>query len=106
MIGVLLVVIAFMLAVEVKALLIGQGVENHICKQMRSFLQERPEVDHLYNLLTLQMGPDAMVAIKARMRPTGSEEDLINAINRVEREFHEAFPIAKWIFFEPDNKDD
>ncbi len=106
MIGVLLVVIAFMLAVEVKALLIGQGVENHVCKQMRSFLQERPEVDHLYNLLTLQMGPDAMVAIKARMRPTGSEEDLINAINRVEREFHEAFPIAKWIFFEPDNKDD
>ncbi len=106
MIGALLIVIAFMLAVEVKALLIGQGVENHICKQMRSFLQERPEVDHLYNLLTLQMGPDAMVAIKARMRPTGSEEDLINAINRVEREFHEAFPIAKWIFFEPDNKDD
>jgi len=106
MIGALLVVIAFMLAVEVKALLIGQGVENHVCKQMRSFLQERPEVDHLYNLLTLQMGPDAMVAIKARMRPTGSEEDLINAINRVEREFHEAFPIAKWIFFEPDNKDD
>jgi len=106
MIGALLVVIAFMLAVEVKALLIGQGVENHLCKQMRSFLQERPEVDHLYNLLTLQMGPDAMVAIKARMRPTGSEEDLINAINRVEREFHKAFPIAKWIFFEPDNKDD
>ncbi len=106
MIGALLIVIAFMLAVEVKALLIGQGVENHVCKQMRSFLQERPEVDHLYNLLTLQMGPDAMVAIKARMRPTGSEEDLINAINRVEREFHEAFPIAKWIFFEPDNKDD
>jgi len=106
MIGALLVVIAFMLAVEVKALLIGQGVEKHVCKQMRSFLQERSEVDHLYNLLTLQMGPDAMVAIKAKMRPTGSEDEMVNAINRVEREFHEAFPIAKWVFFEPDNKDD
>ena len=106
MIGILLVVIAFMLAVEVKALLIGQGVEAHVHERMKSFLQERPEVDHLYNLLTLQMGPDAMVAIKARMRPTGSEDELINAINRVERDFREAFPVATWLFFEPDNNDD
>ena len=106
MIGVLLVVIAFMLAIEVKALLIGQGVEKHLCEQMRHFLRERPEVDHLYNLLTLQMGPDVMVAIKARMSPTGSEEGLVDAINRVEREFHQAFPMAKWLFFEPDNRDD
>jgi hypothetical protein len=73
---------------------------------MKTFLQERPEVDHLYNLLTLQMGPDAMVAIKARMHPAGSEEKLVNAINRVERDFSEAFPIATWLFFEPDNKDE
>ncbi len=106
MIGVLLIVIAFMLAVEVKALLIGQGVEAYLCKQMRSFLRERPEVDHLYNLLTLQMGPDVMVAIKAKMRPTGSEDGLIDAINKVEREFHDAFPMATWLFFEPDNKDE
>ena len=106
MIGVLLIVIAFMLAVEVKALLIGQGVETYLCEQMRSFLRKRPEVDHLYNLLTLQMGPDVMVAIKAKMRPTGSEDGLINAINKVEREFHEAFPMTKWLFFEPDNKDE
>jgi len=106
LIGLLLVVIAVLLAVEVKALLIGQGVETHVCEDMKRFLQQRPEVDHLYNLLTLQMGPDVMVAIKARMRPTGSEDELINAINRVERKFHEAFPVAKWLFFEPDNKDE
>ena len=51
------------------------------------------------------MGPDAMVAVKARMRPTGSEDELINAINRVERDFRQAFPMAKWLFFEPDNRD-
>jgi len=106
MIGVLLVVIAVMIAIEVKALLIGQGVETRVCEQMRSFLQARPEVDHLYNLLTLQMGPDVMVAIKARMSATGSEDGLIDAINKVEREFHETFPTATWIFFEPDNEDE
>jgi len=47
----------------------------------------------------------AMVAIKAKMRPTGSENGLLDAINPVEREFRQAFPMAKWLFFEPDNRD-
>ena len=106
MIGVLLLVIAILLAIEVKALLIGQGVEIHIHAEMKAYLQDRPEVEHLYNLLTLQMGPDAMVAIKARMCRTGSEAELINAINRVERDFRQAFPVTKWLFFEPDDTDE
>ena len=106
LIGVLLVIIAFLLAVEVKELLIGQGVEIHISDKMRKFLQERPEVEKIYNLLTLQMGPDAMVAVKARMFPAGSENELINAINRVELDFRQAFPMVKWLFFEPDNRDE
>ena len=105
-IGALLVIIAFLLAVEVKQLLIGQGVEKHISDKMRIFLQEQPEVEHVYNLLSLQLGPDAMVAVKARMRPTGSENGLIDAINHVEREFRQAFPMVKWLFFEPDNGDE
>ncbi len=105
-IGALLVVIAFLLAVEVKQLLIGQGVEKHISDKMRIFLQEQPEVEHVYNLLSLQLGPDAMVAVKARMQPTGSETGLMNAINHVEREFRQAFPMVKWLFFEPDNGDE
>ena len=105
-IGVLLVIIAFLLAVEVKELLIGQGVEIHISDKMRKFLLEQPEVEKIYNLLTLQMGHDAMVAVKARMRLTGSENDLLNAINRVEQDFRQAFPMVKWLFFEPDNRHD
>jgi len=105
MIGILLIVIALLLAVEVKALLIGQGVEPHVQEEMTTFLQERPEIEHVYNILTMQMGPDAMVAIKVRMRRTGSESELIKAINRVEREFRSVFPITKWLFFEPDDGD-
>jgi cation diffusion facilitator family transporter len=104
-IGVLLIIIAILIAVEVKDLLIGQGVEKHVQKQMEDFLREQPEVDDIYNVLTMQMGPDAMVAVKVKMKPTGTEEELINAINRVERRFREAFPVTTWLFFEPDNKD-
>ena len=102
LIGVLLIVIALMLAVEVKDLLIGQGVEPHVEEQMRNFLQQRPEVDKLYSLITLQLGHTVMVSVKANMHPTGSETELIRTINRVEHDFLEAFPLAQWLFFEPD----
>ncbi len=106
LIGVLLVVIAFTLAVEVKALLIGQSVEPYVEDEMKAFLQERPEIEHLYSILTMQMGPDALVAIKVRMHRAGSESELIKAINRVEREFRSVFPITRWLFFEPDDSDE
>jgi len=105
MIGVVLLVIAILLAIEVQALLIGQGVELHVHEAMKKYLQERPEIDHLYNLLTLQMGPDAMIAIKARMHETGSESGMIKSINQVERDFRQEFPVTKWLFFEPDDAD-
>ncbi len=104
-IGVLLIVIAFFIAVEVKDLLIGQSVDPATLPQMKRFLHDRPEIDQVYNLLTMQFGPDAMVAIKARMAPTGSETELINVINRLEREFKARFESTTWLFFEPDIED-
>ena len=104
-IGVLLIVIAFFIAVEVKDLLIGQSVDPATLSQMKQFLHDRPEIDQVYNLLTMQFGPDAMVAIKARMAPTGSETELINVINRLERQFKARFESTTWLFFEPDIED-
>jgi cation diffusion facilitator family transporter len=104
-IGVLLIVVAFFIAVEVKQLLIGQSVDPAELEKMRKFLNQSPEVDKVYNLLTMQFGPDAMVAVKARMKPTGSENDLIAAINKVEEAFRLEFTSVAWLFFEPDIKD-
>ena len=104
-IGVLLIVIAVFIAVEVKDLLIGQSVDPEILEEMRQFLSQRPEIQELFNLLTMQFGPDAMVAVKARMVPTGSEMGMIAAINKVESEFRSRFQMTSWIFFEPDVED-
>ena len=73
-IGVLLIVIAFFVAVEVKDLLIGQSVDPGTLAEMRTFLMHGPRSSEVFSLLTMQFGPDAMVAIKARMVPTGSEQ--------------------------------
>jgi len=104
-IGVLLIVIAIFVAVEVKDLLIGQSVEPHTLREMRHFLSQRDEIDELYNVLTMQFGPEAMVAVKARMKPTGSENGLVMAVNRVESDFRQRFPMVTWLFFEPDLED-
>ena len=104
-IGALLVTVALFLAIEVKSLLIGQGVDPAIKEEMLAFLQNRPEIHSVYSLLTLQMGEDVVVAVKARMRPTGSEEALVNTINACEVALREAFPQILWLFFEPDLKD-
>jgi cation diffusion facilitator family transporter len=101
-IGILLIVIAFFVAVEVKDLLIGQSVDPPQLEKMKQFLNQRPEVDKVYNLITMQFGPDAMVAIKARMVVTGYDLDLIAAINTVESEFRSKFTFVRWLFFEPD----
>ncbi|WP_267223353.1 cation diffusion facilitator family transporter [Dyella silvae] len=104
-IGVLLVVVAIAIAYEVKALLIGQGVEPNRREAMIAFINARPEVDVVLNLITLQMGPDVMVAVKARMSPAPSQAALIEGINGVERAMKAQFPDIRWSFFEPDIAD-
>jgi len=104
-IGVLLVVVAVVVASEVKDLLIGQGVEPKRREELVAFINAQPEVDVLLNLITLQMGPDVMVAVKARMSPAPDQTALVEAINRVERAMKTQFPDVRWSFFEPDIAD-
>ncbi len=104
-IGVLLVVVAIAVAIEVKALLIGQGVEPRRRAELLDFLNSRPEVVAVLNLITLQMGPDVMVAVKARMAPVPGDRQLIEAINTVEAAMKARFDDVRWSFFEPDLTD-
>ena len=101
-IGVLLVLVAVFVGVEIKALLIGQGVEERVLDRMRKHLAGQAEVDTVYNVITQQMGGDVMVAVKAKMSPASSALALVEAINRVERGFRQSFPEVRWLFFEPD----
>jgi cation diffusion facilitator family transporter len=103
-IGILLVFVSFFLAIKVKSLLIGQSADDVVRREIRSFLEARPEVDRVLNLITLQLGPRVMVAIKAKMIAVDSADQLINNINTCESELKKEFPAVQWIFFEPDIK--
>ena len=103
-IGALLIVVAVFVAIEVKAMLIGQSVDPARQQQIRDFLDGRAEIAQVISLITLQLGNEVMVSVQARMREEHSVTALTEQINTVERAMKQAFPEVRWSFFEPDMK--
>lgn len=101
-IGILLVIISFFLAIKVKSLLIGQSTDDETREDIKMFLEARPEIDRILNLITLQLGPQIMVAIKAEMTKVETIGQLISNINTCESELKKRNPAIRWVFFEPD----
>jgi cation diffusion facilitator family transporter len=105
MIGVLLIVVAVFVAIEVKAMLIGQSADPIVSQGMKHYLEQRPEIARVFNLITLQLGNDVMVSVKVQMATAATVPALIASINRVEKEFRQQYPQVRWSFFEPDSSD-
>jgi len=101
-IGVLLIVIAVLVAIEVKAMLIGQSVDPLVQAQISGFLKGRPEIAELLHLITLQQGDEVLVSIHARMHQSSDGERMLREIDQVERALKRQFPVVRWSFFEPE----
>lgn len=101
-IGVLLVVISFFLATKIKGLLIGQSVEKAVEEDIVAFIEKQDTVDSVLHIITLQLGSQIMVAVKARMIDTKDSKALIRNINVCEVALKEHNPDIQWLFFEPD----
>lgn len=104
-IGILLVIVSCFLAVKVKGLLIGQSVDDETSNKIRKLIESRPEVEKIFNLITIQLGPQVMVAVKAKMKATDNINQLISNINACEEALRQEISTIKWVFFEPDLKD-
>ena len=101
-IGVLLIVVAVLVAIEVKAMLIGQSVDPLLQAEISGFLKARPEIAEVLHLITLQQGNQVMVSIHARMHQAHDAEAMLADIDRVERALKQQFPVVRWSFFEPE----
>ncbi len=101
-IGLLLIVVAIFVAIEVKALLIGQSMDPDREQKLRDFIDSRPEVGRVISLITLQLGNDVMLSVQAEMQENQSATALVHQINDVERAIKQEFPEVRWSFFEPD----
>jgi len=104
-IGVVLVLVAVTVGIEVKSLLIGESADSETVSALQDFLSGRPEIEQVYNLITLQLGTELMIAAKVKMKEMGAALPLIDDINRVETALRTNFPQVRWVFFEPDVHD-
>ncbi|NAZ81488.1 cation diffusion facilitator family transporter [Kineococcus sp. R8] len=102
LIGVLLVGVAVVLAVETKSLLLGEGATP---EQVRSIRDALPGdgVEGVIHLKTLHLGPEELlVAAKIAVPAADTAADVAAAIDGAEHRVRAAVPIARVVYLEPD----
>ncbi|CAB3757424.1 cation diffusion facilitator family transporter [Paraburkholderia humisilvae] len=101
-VGLLLMVIAYLVAREVKSMIIGESASPEVRRAIDAHLRARSEIRSVINLITLQWGRHVVVAVQAEMIEYDSGRAMVDAINIIEAELQEKFPQVRWVFFEPD----
>jgi len=102
-VGIVLLGVAAFLGREVKSLMIGEAADENIIKMVDELALHDPNVESVFNVITVQQGPgEIIIAMKIKMRPMGTSEELCEAINTFEREMKAKEPTIKWSFIEPD----
>lgn len=104
-IGAILLVISAFIAWRIKSLLVGRSADPEIQEVIDEIIVSHPGIDKVFNTITIQFGPDTMLAAKVRMRAGMDIESAAAEINRMERELRERVPNLTWCFVEPDVTD-
>ncbi len=102
-IGLLLGVIAVVLAIEMRSLLLGEGATKKNLAKIEEAIEASPNVTKIIHLRTQHLGPEELlVAAKVAFDPQLDTAGLAAAINEVERRVRVEVPIATPMYIEPD----
>ena len=104
-IGVVLLVISAFVAWRVRSLLVGKSADPEIQEAIEAIIAENPDVEKVFNTITIQFGPDTMLAVKIKMNPALTINEAVEHINDLERDLKARIPKLKWCFVEPDVAD-
>lgn len=102
-IGLLLLTVAVVLAVEMKSLLIGESASRDAVARIRTALVDGEGVLRVIHLKTMHLGPDELlVAAKIALAPALDLPGVAGAIDGAEARVRAAEPQARVIYLEPD----
>lgn len=102
-IGLLLIVIAVFLAIEMKGLLIGEAASSADEQRIVAAIEIEPSVARLIHMRTQHIGPEELlVGAKIELVPDLSVAEAAEAVNRIEASVRRAVPIARVMYLEPD----
>ena len=102
-IGLLLGVIAIVLAVEMKSLLIGESASARDVAAIRAAIERSDGIRRLIHLKTQHLGPEELlVAAKVELDGRLTFGQVVEAIDAAEARVREAVPAALVMYLEPD----
>jgi cation diffusion facilitator family transporter len=104
-IGVILICVSIFIAIRIKGLIVGRSAEEDLQAALHAEIEANEGIEDLLNAITLQLGPQVMLAIKVRMTAGISIEKAVEHINALERNIKAKFPEVAWCFVEPDSTD-
>lgn len=102
-IGILLILIALILAVETKSLLLGEAAGAEAVVKIEKAIVDGDTVTGIIHMRTLHLGPEELlVAAKIAVQHDDTAAEVATAINAAESRIRAAVPIARVIYLEPD----
>jgi cation diffusion facilitator family transporter len=102
-IGVLLLVVAVIVASETYAMLVGEAATPQTVATIRAALSGAPQVTSVIHLRTLHLGPDELlVAAKVSLAEHLTVAGVATAIDEAEERVRAAVPVKTLIYLEPD----
>ncbi|HEX6921589.1 MAG TPA: cation diffusion facilitator family transporter [Actinomycetes bacterium] len=103
LIGVLLVSVAVVLALETKSLLLGESATPEAVRRIGAALVADPSVLRVIHMKTLHLGPEELlVAAKIAVPHDATAAEVARAIDAAEERVRDAEPTARVIYLEPD----
>lgn len=100
-IGLLLMMVAYLLMSESKALLVGEGADRQTLRLIRGLALSDPAVERAGYPMTMYFGPqNVLLTMDIQFAPRLSGAAIERAVDRVEAAIREAFPEVRYIYLE------
>jgi len=91
-IGAVLIVISVFISWRIRSLLVGVSAEPDIQDAIAAIIAEQDSIEFVFNTITMQFGPDTMLAAKIKMRSDMTIDDAVASINALERKLKARVP--------------
>jgi len=100
-IGLVLAVVAFVLARSSRGLLLGEAATPKVLQAIKKAIEGHPNVERVVELLTMHLGPkQILINAHVKLRPNLVTNDVVTSIEEVEKRIREAEPKVEMIFLE------
>ncbi len=104
-IGIVLMTVSVFIARRIRSLLVGRSAEPELVALIDEIIAADTTTVKLLHSITLQFGPDVMLAAKIRFDPDLTVNEAVARINALEVRIKQHAPSVRWCFIEPDIAD-